>query len=138
MARLICRIMGFVFIIVAIWGFIDGNNVLIFPVNAAHNWVHLLSGIAALAVGYYSEEASRIFAWAFGAVYLLVAILGFAHIPGIVDWLHLHDPNYPMYADDVLHLALAAIFFYAALASSNLIPGPRGLGHGGDPLTHGR
>ncbi|HVZ93481.1 MAG TPA: hypothetical protein VG797_03125 [Phycisphaerales bacterium] len=40
-ARLICKVMGAVFVIAAIWGFIAGDHVLIFHVNTTHNLVDL-------------------------------------------------------------------------------------------------
>lgn len=111
MASLICKIMGAVFIVVAIWGFAAGDKVLIFHVNTAHNIVHLLSGIAALACGFAGEKASRIFSLAFGAVYGLVAVLGFLGVQLVVDLLHLNA------ADNWLHLAVALVFLAAGLTS---------------------
>jgi hypothetical protein len=101
--------MGVVFLNVAIWGFIDGERVLIFHVNAAHNVVHLISGIAALACGLAGEKPARVFCLVFGAVYALVAILGFLNVPAVNELLHLND------ADDVLHLLIAAVFLTAPL-----------------------
>jgi len=80
MATLVCKVMGVVFIIVAIWGFIDGHHVLIFHVNTAHNIVHLLSGIFALVCGFVGPRRSKGFCIIFGAVYGLVAILGFLDV----------------------------------------------------------
>lgn len=104
MPRLVCKVMGLIFIAIAGWGFIDGDNVLIFHVNTAHNVVHLASGLAALACGFASFKAARAFCLVFGAVYLLVAILGFLNVTTVVDLLHLNDP------DDWLHLGIAAVF----------------------------
>jgi hypothetical protein len=109
MARLICKVMGAVFVVVAIWGFITGDSVLIFHVNAAHNLVHAISGLGALACGFVGERASRLFALIFGSVYGLVAVLGFAGVQAVVDLLHLNTP------DNWLHLAIAAVFIGAAL-----------------------
>ena len=52
MAAIVCKIMGVVFVIVAIWGFAIGTNVPMFHVDTAHNVVHIFSGIAALACGF--------------------------------------------------------------------------------------
>jgi hypothetical protein len=109
MASLICKIMGVAFIIVAIWGFIDGHQVLIFHVNAAHNIVHLLSGLLALGCGFAGEGPARAFSLIFGLVYGAVAVLGLLNVQFIVDLLHLNDP------DDWLHAGIAAIFLLAAL-----------------------
>ena len=63
-------IFGWVFLLVGIMGFIpalrigggEGYGYLLglFAVNSLHNWVHILTGAAALAVGYRSEAASRL------------------------------------------------------------------------------
>ena len=45
--------------------------------NGWHNLVHLLSGVAALAVA-GSRVYARLFAFGFGGVYVLVTILGLA------------------------------------------------------------
>lgn len=96
-------VFGIVFLLVGILGFIPAvapNEMLlgIFHVNAAHNVVHLLSGAVALACGFASVAASRIYFRIFGVVYGLVAVLGFiqgeGHLLGMISnnmpdvWLH--------------------------------------------------
>src|SRR5262245_1586629 len=122
MARTICKILGVVFIVVAIWGFIHGSHVLIFPVNMAHNLVHLFSGIAALAVGFYTEAAARAFSIVFGLVYGLVAVAGFMHVDYVVNLLNLHATHAGVdhRADDFLHLALAIVFLIAGLVPARV------------------
>ena len=110
MAKAICIGMGIAFIIVAIWGFIAGDHVLIFHVNTAHNIVHLLSGILAVACGMAGEKAARGFSIVFGIVYGLVAVLGIFNVQFVNELLHLND------ADDWLHLGIAALFLFAGLA----------------------
>ncbi len=83
--------------------------------NLAHNLVHLLSGLGALACGFAGEKPARLFCLGFGAVYGLVAILGLLRVPFVVDLLHLNTP------DDILHVAIAAVFLGAGLMSK---PGP--------------
>jgi hypothetical protein len=111
MAMLTCKIMGFAFLIVAVWGFIDGHEVLIFHVNTAHNIVHLLSGLCALACGFAGPRPARLFCLIFGSVYGLVAVLGFLNVEAINKLLHLND------ADDWLHLVIALAFLGAVLSS---------------------
>ena len=94
---------GVVFLVVGALGFVPAvapNEMLlgIFHVNAAHNVVHLLSGAIALACGFASEGASRLYFRIFGIVYGLVAALGFyqgdRHLLGLISnnmadtWLH--------------------------------------------------
>ncbi len=111
LASTVCKVMGVVFVLVGIWGFIAGDHVLIFHVNVAHNAVHLLSGLVALACGFAGEKASRIFSLAFGVVYGLVAILGLLGVQPVIELLHLND------ADNWLHVAIAAVFLAVGAAS---------------------
>jgi len=83
----------------------------ILDVNAWHNLVHIATGALALAVaGSYST--SRAFALAFGVVYLLVAMIGFAVGDGeaIVGLVPVNTE------DNVLHvlISLAGLLAYAA------------------------
>ena len=112
---LVCKIVGAVFVIVAIWGFIAGDRVLIFHVNTAHNLVHMISGVVALACGFAGYKPARTFCLVFGAVYGLVAVLGFAGVPQVIELLHLNT------ADNWLHAGLAAVFLLAGLLPPNAI-----------------
>jgi hypothetical protein len=83
MRQTAAKIFGVVFIAIGILGFVpqltDGCKLLgLFCVNAAHNVVHLLSGVIALAAGLSSETTSIWYFRVFGIVYGLVAILGVA------------------------------------------------------------
>lgn len=118
MASLICKVMGVVFVAVAIWGFIAKDQVLIFHVNTPHNVVHLISGLAALACGFAGEKAARTFSVVFGVVYGLVALLGFLNVDYIVNLLHLNTP------DNWLHAGIAAVFLVAGLVPANKLPQP--------------
>ncbi|MBL8878782.1 MAG: DUF4383 domain-containing protein [Phycisphaerales bacterium] len=108
----VCVVMGTLFLVIALWGFVDGERVLIFHVNAAHNMVHLISGLAALACGLFSLKAAIRFCLIFGVVYFLVALLGFLNVPLMNEALHLND------ADDFLHLLVAIIFLAAPTVSA--------------------
>jgi hypothetical protein len=84
----------------------------ILDVNGWHNIVHLLSGIAGLAV-FRSYSASRGFALAFGAVYLLVTVLGFVAGDGdeIFNLIPINTE------DNVLHVLLGLAGVAAGLAT---------------------
>ena len=118
MASLICKLMGVVFVAIAIWGFIVGDQVLMFTVNTAHNAVHLISGLAALACGFAGEKAARGFSLVFGAVYGLVAVLGFLGVQFAVTQLNLNA------ADNYLHAGIAAVFLIAGLVPASKMPQP--------------
>jgi hypothetical protein len=112
LASTVCKLGGAAFVLVGIWGFASGGgNVLAFSVNAAHNCVHLISGLVALACGFESERASRLFSLVFGSAYGIVAILGLAGVQPIVDMLQLNA------ADNWLHVAIAAGFLVVGVLS---------------------
>lgn len=111
MARSICAVMGIFFVIAAAWGFATHDRVLFFDVNAVHNLVHLLSGLAALACASAGERAARTFSLAFSAIYGIVTVAGFAGVDFVVRLLHLN------HADNWLHLIISAVFIAAGLLS---------------------
>ena len=78
MAKTIATILGIVFILVV-------SSVLPLPgllgahLSTAHNIVHLVSGAISLYLGLMgSLSAARMFGFIFGAVYLLLGVVGFA------------------------------------------------------------
>ena len=82
----------------------------LFDVNGWHNVVHVLSGLAGLALA-RSWSGARLFAYGFGAVYLLVTALGFAVGDGesILGLIPINS------ADNFLHLAIALLGLLAGL-----------------------
>lgn len=99
---------GLVLVVVGILGFVpqfvtDGMLLGIFGVNAAHNLVHVLTGLLGLVLGAYAGGAS-LFNKVGGVLYLLVFVLGaVAVLLGSGLYLNLN------WADNVLHLALALV-----------------------------
>lgn len=106
------RLVGIVFLLVGILGFIpgitedapgdfageesEGALLHVFQTSVLHNLVHLLFGVAGLALS-RTWEGSRNFLIGGGAVYLGLFLLGMI---GVMDWLPADD------TDDWLHLAL--------------------------------
>ena len=77
MAKLVCKLLGVVFILVGVAGFV-APGLLGTHLSLAHNAVHLISGAIALYFGFAgSASAARGFCLVFGAVYLLLGIVGF-------------------------------------------------------------
>ena len=77
MAKTICTILGAVFILVGIVGFL-APGMLGMHLSPIHNVVHLVSGAAALYLGLKGTlSAAKLFCLAFGAVYLLLGVGGF-------------------------------------------------------------
>lgn len=88
MIKRIALIFGAIFVLVGILGFVPmvtpymadsdyGRFLGVFAVDPVHNGVHILTGAVAIAVGLFSDHASRIYFRVFGIVYALVALLGF-------------------------------------------------------------
>ncbi len=108
------RLVGVVFLLVGILGFIpgitddapgsfagddsQGSLFGIFQTSVLHNLVHLLFGVLGLLLS-RTWEGSRNFLIGGGAAYLALWILG---LLGVMDWLPADD------SDDWLHLALGA------------------------------
>ena len=112
----VARLVGIVFLLVGIAGFIpgvttnlydglefagnDGTAELlgIFQVSVLHNIVHLLFGLAGLALA-ATASGARTYLIGAGAIYLALFVLG---IIGGGDWIPAND------ADNWLHLLLGA------------------------------
>lgn len=120
-------IFGWVFLLIGIMGFIpalrmgggEGYGYLLglFAVDSLHNWVHILTGAAALAVGYRSEAASRLYFKIFGIVYTLVALLGFVYGNSPLLGIMAHNM-----IDAVFHLLIAATALYLGFAARRQVP----------------
>jgi len=84
MAKLVCKILGVVFVLVGVAGFVM-PGFLGTHLSLAHNAVHLISGAIALYLGFAgSPSAARTFCLVFGVVYLLLGVVGFVMgAPGV-------------------------------------------------------
>jgi Domain of unknown function (DUF4383) len=82
MAKSVCKLLGIVLLIVGLLGFthlLDALGAHVGPAHATHNLVHIISGVLALYFGFAGTlSGARAFCLAFGAVYLLLGVLGFA------------------------------------------------------------
>ncbi len=77
MAKTVCKILGVVFLLVGLLGFVS-PDFLGAHLTAAHNVVHLVSGAVALYFGFAGSLAgAKTFALVFGVVYLGLGVLGF-------------------------------------------------------------
>lgn len=78
MAKTVCKILGVVFLLVGLIGFVD-HDFLGAHLDTAHNLVHLVSGAVALYFGFAgSLSGAKTFALVFGVVYLGLGVLGLA------------------------------------------------------------
>jgi hypothetical protein len=77
MAKTIATVLGVAFILVGIIGFIS-PGFLGTHLSLTHNLVHIISGAVALYFGLAgSLSGARLFCLVFGAVYLLLGVVGF-------------------------------------------------------------
>jgi hypothetical protein len=107
---MLAKLFGVVFVLIGVLGFVpgitsDGILLGILEVDALHNSIHLLTGVVALIASMHGM--SRIFFKVFGAVYALVAVLGFMMGGSILDLIHTNM------ADNLLHAVIAVVALYA-------------------------
>ena len=123
MAKTICKILGVVFLLVGIIGFVM-PDLLGTHLSPVHNIIHIASAIVALYLGFAgSLSAARLFCIVFGAVYLLLGVVGFiaggggehtlAGMPGANDdnlWKVIAGQLELGKMDHFVHLLLGIVF----------------------------
>ena len=130
MAKQVCMILGVVFLLVGILGFVM-PGLLGAHLTLAHNIVHLVTGALALWFGLKgTPSGAKTFCLVFGIVYLLLGIAGFVAGTGDDRMLEIL-PGQLMFGtvDHAIHVALGIIFLIGGLmtkASPTLpLPPPR-------------
>jgi hypothetical protein len=114
MAKTVCKILGVVFLLVGVAGFVN-DRLLGAHLNAAHNVVHLVSGAIALYFGFAGTLSSaKIFSLVFGVVYLALGVLGLALGTGPDRMLEI-SPLMLGQADHGIHILLGVIFLAGGL-----------------------
>lgn len=119
MAKKWTIVFGIVFIVIGLLGFIQNSIVgvdAIFVTDAAHNIVHILSGIVFLIVAAKSERSSSMVLIVFGIVYLLVTILGFISEDTVLGLIKINQ------ADNYLHLVLSLAFLAVGFGTRSKMP----------------
>ena len=77
MAKTICKILGVVFVLVGILGFL-APGLMGMHLSTTHNLVHIISGAIALYFGFAGTlSGARLFCIVFGVVYGLLGVAGF-------------------------------------------------------------
>lgn len=77
MAKTVCKLLGVVFLIVGIAGFVK-PDLMGTHLSLVHNLIHIASGAIALYLGFAgSLKAAKTFCLVFGVVYLLLGVVGF-------------------------------------------------------------
>jgi hypothetical protein len=122
MAKTIATLLGIGFLLVGLVGFV-APNLLGAHLNTAHNLVHLITGAVSLYIGLKGTlSGARLFCLAFGAVYLLLGLVGYLlGTPGPgPEGVH-GDRIWDLgiltlgRADHVIHLLLGAIYLIGGL-----------------------
>ncbi len=109
-ADMIAKILGVIFIVIGILGFIPNPLVSyrgLFEVNTFHNIVHIVTGGILLASPYYNAPVITL--RVFGVIYAIVTILGFISL----NSLSALAENAP---DNWLHLVVAIVLLWAGFA----------------------
>ena len=112
MVKTLAMVFGAVFLLIGVLGFVpgvtsSGKLLGLFDVSTLHNIIHIASGVAAFALASSGPKAAKMYFQVFGLVYLVVTIVGFVQGDTV---LGLFGVNV---ADNILHLAIAAVALYA-------------------------
>ena len=119
MTRTFALVVGIVFLVAGVVGFVPGITVDheyllgIFAVDTVHNLIHLVIGALGIAACYW--DRTRLYCQGLGLVCLLIGILGFipAFLFGEGMLLGLFHVNL---ADNVLYLVVGAVAAYLGFA----------------------
>ncbi|HKP35348.1 MAG TPA: DUF4383 domain-containing protein [Pyrinomonadaceae bacterium] len=114
MAKTVCKLLGVVFVLVGIAGFV-APNLLGAHLNMAHNLVHIVSGAIALYFGFAgSAGGAKGFCLIFGIVYLLLGVAGWFLGTGAEHMLNVPNAESPMLMlgkmDHIIHILLGVVF----------------------------
>jgi hypothetical protein len=114
MAKTVCKILGVVFVLVGLCGFV-APNLLGAHLTPVHNVVHIVSGVIALYFGFAGTlSAAKAFCLVFGIVYLGLGILGMA-LGQPPDRMWMVGPLHLGQADHGIHVLLGVIFLAGGL-----------------------
>lgn len=114
MAKTVCKILGVVFLLIGLLGFVS-PNLLGAHLTLPHNVVHLVSGAIALYFGFAGTlSGAKAFSLVFGVVYLALGILGMALGTGADRMWHVGPLDLGQ-ADHGIHILLGVIFLAGGL-----------------------
>ena len=114
MAKTVCKILGVVFLLVGLVGFVR-PDFLGAHLDGVHNVVHLVSGAVALYFGFAGSLAgAKTFALVFGVVYLGLGVLGFGIGTG-PDRMWMLGPLHFGQVDHGIHILLGVVFLAGGL-----------------------
>jgi len=116
MANKVCTILGVVFLLIGVLGFVM-PGFLGTHLSLAHNIIHLVSGAIALYLGLNgSPSGAKTFCLVFGVVYLLLGIAGFVAGTGDDRMLTIIAGQLELGTmDHVVHVVFGVIFLLGGL-----------------------
>jgi hypothetical protein len=115
MAKLVCKILGVVFLLVGIAGF-AAPTLLGAHLTPPHNLVHIVSGVIALYFGFAgSLSGAKGFCLVFGFVYLALGIVGLVIGDPTMNRLWHVGPLELGMADHGIHILLGVVFLAGGL-----------------------
>lgn len=118
MANRIATILGVLFLLVGLLGFVM-PDLLGAHLTFAHNIIHLVSGAISLWLGLKGTPGgAKTFCLVFGLVYLLLGVVGFLIGTGDDRMLTL-IPDQLMFGtmDHIIHILLGAIYLFGGLTT---------------------
>jgi hypothetical protein len=110
MTRVFARTAGWIMLLLGIIGFFVTDLFGLIQFDTTHNIFHLVLGILGIAAG-QNVNWSKLFAQVFGAVYLLLGVIGFF----LPEFLGLHLEA----TENLLHIILGAWGLYAILGEKD-------------------
>ena len=121
MAKKFAMIFGWILLVLGLLGFfsnpiIGGAVGAWFAADAAHNIVHLLTGIIFLWVAYGAMDKAGTTLKVFGVIYLLLAIVGFFSGAGKALGLIMVNG-----ADNWLHLIFGLLFLWGGMSKKSMM-----------------
>ena len=115
MAKTVCKLLGVVFVLVGIAGFV-APTLLGAHLTMAHNLVHIVSGAIALYFGFAgSAGGAKGFCLIFGIVYLLLGVCGWFLGTGENHMFHIGTLLELGKVDHIIHVLLGVIFLAGGL-----------------------
>lgn len=119
MAKTLALIFGVIFVLIGILGFLPNPLVgqgAIFHTDTAHNIVHLIFGVILVGCALRMPAQASLWLKVIGAVYLILAVLGFVMVPNGGPLLGLVATNA---ADHLLHVVLGIVLIVAGFVGKS-------------------
>ena len=99
-------IIGVVFTVIGIWGYLSAPALGVFAVDGAHNFAHLLTGIMSILAALGGEQYAKTFLKVLGVFYAVMFTLGLVGGGKILGTVTTNG------ADNLLHLVTGAAALY--------------------------